>query len=179
MSRPSASWRAQSLGPRFEPWCARQVFQAHSPTIETAAGIPALRLPGLNYVNIKNAQSAQPRPASGARAKRALRISASCLICFRITTEYYLWGCKMNSNDFEGMPLDDLWSLHEQICSVLETKIKDEKRKLEHRLDELSRTSVAAPADIRQHRPSPKGEPKYRNPEDPSMTWSGRGIHAG
>lgn len=85
----------------------------------------------------------------------------------------------MTKHDFERMSLDDLWSLHEQICSVLETKIKDEKRKLEHRLDELSRTSVAAPADIRQHRPSPKGEPKYRNPEDPSMTWSGRGIHAG
>jgi DNA-binding protein H-NS len=83
----------------------------------------------------------------------------------------------MTKHDFQRMPLNDLWSLREQICSVLETKIKDEKRKLEHRLDELNRRSVAAPADINQHRPSPKGEPKYRNPEDPSITWSGRGRH--
>jgi DNA-binding protein H-NS len=91
--------------------------------------------------------------------------------------KYYLGGCKMTKYDFERMPLDDLWSLHEQICSVLETKIKDEKRKLEHRLDELDRRSVAAQTDIRRTRPSPKGEPKYRNPDDPSITWSGRGRH--
>ena len=60
---------------------------------------------------------------------------------------------------------------------MLETKIKDQKRKLEHRLDELGRRSIAAPAAIRRRRPSPKGEPKYRNPEDPSITWSGRGRH--
>jgi DNA-binding protein H-NS len=83
----------------------------------------------------------------------------------------------MTKRDIERMPLDDLWSLHEQICSVLETKIKDEKRKLEHRLDELGRKSVPAPGDIRQHQPSPKGGPKYRNPEDPTITWSGRGRH--
>jgi len=83
----------------------------------------------------------------------------------------------MTKHDFERMSLDDLWSLHEQICSALETKIKDEKRILEHRLDELNRRSVAAPADISQRRPSLKGEPKYRNPDDPSITWSGRGRH--
>jgi DNA-binding protein H-NS len=83
----------------------------------------------------------------------------------------------MTKDDFERMSIDDLWSLHEQICSVLETKIKDEKRKLEHRLDELVRRSVAAQTDIRQTRPSQKGEPKFRNPDDPSITWSGRGRH--
>jgi DNA-binding protein H-NS len=110
-------------------------------------------------------------------AKRAVTISANCLICFRIATEYYLWGCKMNSSDFEGMPLDDLWSLHEQICLVLEKKIKDEKLKLEHRLDELVRKFDGTAAGIRQHRPRQRGEPKFRNPEDPSITWSGRGRH--
>ena len=81
----------------------------------------------------------------------------------------------MAKHDFERMPLNDLWSLHEQICSVLETKIKDEKRKLENRLDELNRKSVAAPAGARQRRPYPKVQAKFRNPDDPSITWSGRG----
>jgi len=81
----------------------------------------------------------------------------------------------MNNNDFEGMPLDDLWRLHEQICSVLEKKIKDKKRKLEQRLDELGHKLDEG--GIRQRRPHPKGEPKFRNPEDPSITWSGRGRH--
>jgi DNA-binding protein H-NS len=82
----------------------------------------------------------------------------------------------MTKHDFERMPLDDLWSLHEQICSVLETKIMDEKRKLERRLDDLGRGSVAAPV-VRQRRPYPKVRPKFRNPDDPSITWSGRGKH--
>jgi DNA-binding protein H-NS len=83
----------------------------------------------------------------------------------------------MTKDDFERMPIDDLWSLHEQMCSVLEARIKNEKQKLELRLDELGRRSVANPANIRQRRPSPKAEPKYRNPQDPSITWSGRGRH--
>jgi DNA-binding protein H-NS len=94
---------------------------------------------------------------------------------------------KMTKDDFERITLDDLWSLYEQICSVLETKIKNQRRKLEHVLDELgrrsltldklARSSVTAPFDIRKRRPPPKNEPKYRNPEDPSITWSRRGRH--
>jgi DNA-binding protein H-NS len=88
------------------------------------------------------------------------------------------WGAqKMTKYDFETMSIDDLWSLHERIGSVLEVKIQDEKRRLEHWLDELGRRSVASQADIRHTRPSPKGEPKFRNPNDPSITWSGRGRH--
>jgi DNA-binding protein H-NS len=101
----------------------------------------------------------------------------TALFCFRIATKYYLGGTKMTKDDFERMSIDDLWSLHELMCSVLEAKIKDQKHRLEHRLDELGRRSVAAQTGLRQTRRSPKGEPKYRNPEDPSITWSGRGRH--
>jgi DNA-binding protein H-NS len=83
----------------------------------------------------------------------------------------------MTEDDFERMSIDDLWTLHEQLCSVLETKIKGEKLRLEDRLDQLVRRSVAAQTNIRQRGLSPKGEPKYQNPEDPSITWSGRGRH--
>jgi DNA-binding protein H-NS len=78
--------------------------------------------------------------------------------------------------NYDKMSIDDLWNLHEQICSVLEKRIAEEKRKLEHRLDELNRgLSVTQAALPQKRRPYPKVEPKYRNPENPSITWSGRG----
>ena len=53
--------------------------------------------------------------------------------------------------------------------------LQQEVRKLQRRLDELGRKFVRAPSDIPQRRPYPKVEPKFRNPRDPSDTWSGRG----
>jgi DNA-binding protein H-NS len=83
----------------------------------------------------------------------------------------------MTKDDFERMSIDDLWGIHELMCSVLEAKIKEQKRRLEHRLDEVGRRSVAAQTGLRQTRSSPKGAPKFQNPEDPSITWPGRGRH--
>ena len=83
----------------------------------------------------------------------------------------------MKKYDFEGMPLDELWSLHQQIRLELEKKITEEKLKLQHRLNELSRKFGSATADNPQRRPYPKVQPKFRNPDDPSITWSGRGRH--
>jgi DNA-binding protein H-NS len=58
---------------------------------------------------------------------------------------------------------------------LLEQRLESEKRKLQARLDELGRKFGGTPADIPQRRPYPKVEPKFRNPEDASVTWSGRG----
>jgi DNA-binding protein H-NS len=81
----------------------------------------------------------------------------------------------MKDTELERMQLDDLWSLHEKISSVLERKIEDEKRKLQHRLDELGHKFGGSPADLPQRRPYPKVTPKFQNPQDSSQTWSGRG----
>ena len=74
--------------------------------------------------------------------------------------------------EFDKMSLDDLWFLREQITKALENRIIEEKRKLEGRLALL--TGAAAPTE-KQPRPYPKVLPKYRNPEQPTETWSGRG----
>jgi len=58
---------------------------------------------------------------------------------------------------------------------MLEQKLENEKRKLQGRLDLLGRKLGGTPSDIPQRRPYPKVEPKFRNPEDASVTWSGRG----
>jgi DNA-binding protein H-NS len=85
----------------------------------------------------------------------------------------------MEKLDFETMALDDLWSLHEQICVVLSRRISAEKRQLENRLAQLNRGKIAQSSVLIEResarRHYPKVFPKYQNPEVPSETWSGRG----
>jgi DNA-binding protein H-NS len=64
------------------------------------------------------------------------------------------------------MTVDQLWILHDEIRAELLSKIHAEKVQLERRLAKLNRQGQ------QRH---PKGLPKYRNPDDPSDTWSGRG----
>jgi DNA-binding protein H-NS len=73
------------------------------------------------------------------------------------------------------MPLDELWKLHETVISMLTERVEAQKLKLERRLDELGVRFGGSPKDIPQPRPYPKVLPKFRNPELPSETWSGRG----
>jgi DNA-binding protein H-NS len=86
----------------------------------------------------------------------------------------------------ELMPLDELWSLHEQISIVLSKRILAEKRQLDARLSQLNRGRIAeAAVSVDQNssntngksprRPYPRVFPKYQNPAVPSETWSGRG----
>jgi DNA-binding protein H-NS len=81
----------------------------------------------------------------------------------------------MKGSDLAKMPLDELWRLHEKIIQLLDEKLQQEARKLQRQLDELGRKFGGPPSDIPQRRPYPKVEPKFRNPEAPSDTWSGRG----
>jgi DNA-binding protein H-NS len=67
------------------------------------------------------------------------------------------------------MPTDELWSLHEQVREMLSRKLDAEKHQLERRLAQLNGFSQ------KQRRPYPKVLPKYRNPDRPFDTWSGRG----
>jgi DNA-binding protein H-NS len=80
----------------------------------------------------------------------------------------------MEPQDFESMSVDELWSLHESVASVLTRKISAEKARLDERLSQLG-------VDVAHH-PARKTTstalfPKYRNPAEPSETWVGRGRH--
>ena len=78
----------------------------------------------------------------------------------------------MKNKDLAMMPVDELWSLHEEIRTTLSTKLDAEMRELERRLTRLNGRNEDRP---KARRPYPKVHPKYRNPERPSETWSGRG----
>jgi DNA-binding protein H-NS len=75
-----------------------------------------------------------------------------------------------------------LWQLHEELGQVLSVRLTSEKRELEKRLGQLRREkelrqpeSADARSAPRERRKYPRVFPKYRNPEEPSETWSGRG----
>ena len=78
----------------------------------------------------------------------------------------------MKDQDLATMSIDQLWTLHEEICAILSTKIEAEKQDLDRRLARLQGRIENKPS---ARRPYPKVRPKYRNPERPSETWSGRG----
>jgi DNA-binding protein H-NS len=65
-----------------------------------------------------------------------------------------------------------LWSLREELDAILATKLDAEKQELERR---LARLNGSVEQKQKARRPYPKVPPKYRNPERPSETWSGRG----
>jgi DNA-binding protein H-NS len=88
--------------------------------------------------------------------------------------------------NLDAMSIDEMWQLHEDVIRALSTRLTSEKRELEKRLaqlrlekgemlrsDPVNRNLKKGASG--QRRQYPKVFPKYRNPNDPSETWSGRG----
>ena len=71
--------------------------------------------------------------------------------------------------NLESMPIGELWQFHKRIIQLLSAKLTSEKRELEKRLAKLGQGSNIP------RRKYPRVFPRYRNPDDPSETWSGRG----
>ena len=84
----------------------------------------------------------------------------------------------MKPHDLKSMSVEELWSLHELIVSVLVREISAEKARLDKRLSQIVEAGTAA-ANVKKtshaRRPYPKVFPKYRNPAEASETWAGRG----
>jgi DNA-binding protein H-NS len=83
---------------------------------------------------------------------------------------------------FDAMSVNELWQLHEELSQILSVRLTSEKRELEKRLAQLSREkeirqteSANLQSATRERRKYPRVYPKYRNPEEPSETWAGRG----
>jgi DNA-binding protein H-NS len=87
--------------------------------------------------------------------------------------------------NFDAMSIDEMWLLHEEIGRLLSVRLSSEKRELEKRLAQLRRERDGRSLDGIDARPAkdmprarrkyPQVFPKYRNPTEPSETWSGRG----
>ncbi len=88
--------------------------------------------------------------------------------------------------NLDGMSVDEMWQLHEEISRLLSVRLTSEKQELEKRLARLRREkeirqpqqaeTLSAKAKTQTaRRKYPRVFPKYRNPNEPSETWSGRG----
>src|SRR5260221_2787754 len=75
----------------------------------------------------------------------------------------------------ESLSTDELWLLHEKIVAKLAEKLAAEKKMLEERLRRLKTARVEQTARPSERRPYPPVFPKFRNPDEPSETWAGRG----
>ena len=80
----------------------------------------------------------------------------------------------MKRIELEWMSSDDLWSLRLEVTQFLQEKIKAERLALQKRLKILN-APLTLKAPVCERRAYPPVSPKYRNPERPSETWSGRG----
>jgi DNA-binding protein H-NS len=74
-----------------------------------------------------------------------------------------------------SLSTDELWLLREKIAAVLDAKLTAEKETLEKRLRQLRKIGIEAAVKVSGRRPYPVVFPKFRNPDDPSETWAGRG----
>ena len=82
----------------------------------------------------------------------------------------------MNPDNLKSMSVDELWSLHELVVSILARKISSAQAELEQRSRELGRNTADSVKKVSHaRRQYPRVFPKYRNPARPSETWAGRG----
>ena len=78
----------------------------------------------------------------------------------------------MKIDEINSMSVDDLWSLHDKLVSILSKRLSEEKERLDRRLRQLKGGHISV---THARRPYPRVLPKYRNPDRPSQTWAGRG----
>jgi DNA-binding protein H-NS len=86
---------------------------------------------------------------------------------------------KSSNINFSLMSVDELWQLHEEIGQVLSARLTSEKQTLERRLAQLRRDidlpQAASSGVTNARRKYRRVFPKYRNPNQPLETWTGRG----
>jgi DNA-binding protein H-NS len=75
----------------------------------------------------------------------------------------------------KSMSVDKLSNLRDQVDAALNAKVVEQRRALEAELSQLSRFGNGKGRVKLAGRGGPVA-PKYRNPENPSETWAGRGL---
>jgi DNA-binding protein H-NS len=80
--------------------------------------------------------------------------------------------------NLKSMSIDALIGLRGKIDAMLTSKVQDERRSLESELAKLSRVEMGSGRVKALFGRGVRGKvaPKYRNPENPSETWAGRGL---
>jgi DNA-binding protein H-NS len=122
------------------------------------------------------------------RRSRGFTFSISCNTgCFSSTnlSKTFRRIEAMPALPLKSMSIEKLTKLQAEVEAALSAKVVEERRELEAKLSHLSRLDNGhARAPGRRGRPTGSSSslsgttvaPKYRNPENPSETWAGRGL---
>src|ERR1700681_2614511 len=80
--------------------------------------------------------------------------------------------------NLKAMSVDRLMSLRERVAAALSAKLVQERRTLQSELAQLNRFEGGGARSKSAFGRGARGAvpPKYRNPENPSETWAGRGL---
>jgi DNA-binding protein H-NS len=91
--------------------------------------------------------------------------------------QHWQWFPMKSPMNLQSMSIDKLSKLREQVEAALRTKVIEERRAVQGQLGRLERLATNGLRG-RAGRGGPRGAvaPKYRNPENPSETWAGRGL---
>jgi len=76
----------------------------------------------------------------------------------------------------KSMSINRLTALREKVEAALKTKVIETRRTLEAELAKLSRVGGSGGRGVSLGKRRGAVAPKYRNPENPSETWAGRGL---
>jgi DNA-binding protein H-NS len=78
--------------------------------------------------------------------------------------------------NLKSMSLDQLSKLKEQVAAALSAKVIEERRAVQDQLSRLDRLANGSRAKGARGAQRGAVAPKYRNPDNPSDTWAGRGL---
>ena len=83
----------------------------------------------------------------------------------------------MRNGQLEKMSLKELLALEAKVKAAIDAKRVSERHEMKAKLEEMARASGFSTAELFGGRRGKGGKvaPKYRNPKDPSQTWTGRG----
>jgi DNA-binding protein H-NS len=83
----------------------------------------------------------------------------------------------MRENRLGKMSLKELTALHAKVQAAIDEKRVSERHEMRAKMEDMARASGFSVAEIFGSRRGKGGKvaAKYRNPKDPSQTWTGRG----
>ena len=81
----------------------------------------------------------------------------------------------MRESQLEKMSLKELLALDAKIKAAIGEKRSSERHDMKAKLEELARASGFSASELFGRGKRAKAAAKYRNPKDPSQTWTGRG----
>jgi DNA-binding protein H-NS len=81
-----------------------------------------------------------------------------------------------SNTKLESKSVNELIALHEEVSEALSAKVLEQCRSLESELAKLNRFHGSSPRSKSAGDGRTPVAPKYRNPENLSETWAGRGL---